>query len=57
MSRGWEAPAKWQDNPDASLEEAKRRVAACAAAQGEVLYLGDLFLERLPDGLTSLTPG
>ena len=55
MSRYWEAHAKWQDNPDASLEEAERRVAACADARGKALYLGDLSLERLPDGVASLT--
>ena len=55
MSSYWEAHKTWQTNPSASLQEAERRVAQCAERQDAALYLGDLFLETLPDGVSSLT--
>lgn len=55
MSDYWKAHAQWQGDPDASLAEAERRVAVCAETRGEGLYFGDLWLEKLPAGLSRLT--
>ena len=55
MSDYWTARQAWQGNPEASLEEARRRVAVCAERNGAALYLGDLDLDRLPEGISTLT--
>jgi Leucine-rich repeat (LRR) protein len=45
----------WHGNPEGSLEEARRRVAVCAEKNDVALYFGDLDLDRLPEGISTLT--
>jgi internalin A len=51
----WHAYNEWNSDPAAALDEAERRIAACAEAKAERLYLGDIKLDRFPLGISALT--
>lgn len=56
MSEDWKAlRPSWQVDPEAALVEARRRVAVCAENNDVALYLGDLALDVLPEGISDLT--
>lgn len=55
MSEYWKARQSWPGNPEASLAEARRRVAACAERNDTGVYFGDLDLDRLPEDISTLT--
>lgn len=55
MQNIWQKRNAWLQDPVAALEEADRRIAMCRENRGEILYLGDVKIDRLPAGIESLT--
>ncbi|WP_306029741.1 leucine-rich repeat domain-containing protein [Stappia sp. MMSF_3263] len=55
MTRSQATDQAWRKDPEAAFAEAQRRIADCAKAGGEALYLGDLPLDRLPGEISALS--
>lgn len=54
MQNIWQKRNAWLQDLVAALEEADRRIAMCRKNRGEILYLGDVKIDRLPAGIESL---